>query len=114
MHAYKDILIFLTTLEEHLKHIHLVLQRLREVGLKLKPSKCHFVRKQVEYLGHILTPDGLKPNPTLVQAVRVSGAYVSNKTKEISRTSLLLSEIYPQVRQYCTAVTSADVQRSYF
>ena len=65
-----DILIFSTTLEEHLEHIRLVLQRLCEVGLKLKPSKCHFVRKQVEYLGHILTPDGLKPNPTLVQAVR--------------------------------------------
>lgn len=65
-----DILIFSTTLKEHIKHICLVLQHLCEVGLKLKPSKCHFMRKQVEYLGHILTPDGLKPNPTLVQAVK--------------------------------------------
>ena len=65
-----DILIFSTTLEVHLEHLRLVLQRLCEVGLKLKPSKCRFVRKEVEYLGHILSPDGLKPNPTLVRAVR--------------------------------------------
>ena len=65
-----DILIFSTTLEQHLEHLRLVLQRSCEVGLKLNPAKCRFVRKEVEYLGHILTPNGLKPNPTLVRAVR--------------------------------------------
>lgn len=49
-----DILVFLTTLEEHLEHLRTVLQRLCEVGLKLKLAKCRFARKQVEYLGHVL------------------------------------------------------------
>ena len=40
------------------------------VLLKLKPSKCHFIRQKVEYLGHVITPQGLKINPKLVQAVR--------------------------------------------
>ena len=65
-----DILVFSDTLDDHLNHLRLVLERLKEVNLKLKPTKCRFARKEVEYLGHVLTPDGLKPNPTLVSAVR--------------------------------------------
>ena len=36
---------------------------------KLKPTKCHFLRQEVEYLGHVITPQGLKPNPNQVRAV---------------------------------------------
>ena len=43
---------------------------LLEVGLKLKPSKCQFARRVVEYLGHIITPEGLRTNPRLVASVR--------------------------------------------
>ena len=64
-----DVLIFSRSLEEHLHHIGLVLDRLQEAGLKLKPSKCHFVCQQVEYLGHLITPRGLLPNPKKVGAV---------------------------------------------
>ena len=56
-------------LEEHLTHIHSVLKRLLDVGLKLKPGKCKFLCKEVEYLGHILTPLGLKPTQRHVEAV---------------------------------------------
>ena len=65
-----DILVFSDTLKDLLNHLRLVLKRLREINLKLKPTKCRFARKEVEYLGHVLTPDGLKPNPALVSAVR--------------------------------------------
>lgn len=64
-----DVLIFSETLEEHLQHLRLVFERLERAGLKLKPSKCHFLRESVEYLGHLITPQGLKPNPKQVQAV---------------------------------------------
>ena len=64
-----DVLIFSRTLEEHLQHLRLVLERLKKAGLKLKPSKCHFLRESVEYLGHLITPEGLKPNPKQVKAV---------------------------------------------
>ena len=65
-----DVLIFSETLEDHVAHLKQVLGRLREANLKLKPEKCHFICQQVEYLGHILTPEGLKPNPAQVSAVR--------------------------------------------
>ena len=50
-----DILTFSWTLEDHLKHLSLVMEILCKAKLKLKPTKCHFVRKEVEYLGHVIT-----------------------------------------------------------
>ena len=47
-----------------------MLNRLKEAGLKLKPSKCHFVGTEVKYLGHLVTPQGLKANSRIVEAVR--------------------------------------------
>lgn len=64
-----DGLIFSETLEEHLQHIHFVLEQLKKAGLKLKLSKCHFLQESVEYLGHLITPQGLKLNPKQVKAV---------------------------------------------
>jgi len=54
-----DVLIFSRTMQEHLNHLRQVLERLRRAGLKLKPSKCHFIRQSVEYLGHVIMPQGL-------------------------------------------------------
>ena len=65
-----DVLIFSRTMEEHLVHLQLVLDRIIQAGLKLKPSKCHFVKQKVRYLGDIVTPDGLKPNDDQLLAVK--------------------------------------------
>ena len=65
-----DLLIFSCSLEEHLKHLRLVMNRLRQAKLKLKPTKCHFVRHSVEFLGHIITASGLHPNPKQIAAVQ--------------------------------------------
>ena len=65
-----DIVIFSRTLEDHIDHLRLVFERLVETGLKLKPTKCQFVRKEVGYLGHVITPQGFKTNPRLVAEVQ--------------------------------------------
>ena len=65
-----DVLIFSRSLEEHFQHLRMVLRRIEEAGLKLKPSKCQFLRREVEYLGHLITPEGLQTNPRLVTAVK--------------------------------------------
>ena len=65
-----DILVFSHSLEDHLGHLKVVMKRLVEVGLKLKPEKCHFARPELEYLGHIITREGLKTNPRLIGAVK--------------------------------------------
>ena len=65
-----DVLVFSPTFEEHLTHLQAVIKRINGAGLKLKPSKCRFVREEVEYLGHLVTPQGLKTNVSLVEAVK--------------------------------------------
>ena len=64
-----DIIIFSETPEEHLKHIKIVLKRLQDANLKMKRSKCSFFKKELHYLGHLLTTDGLKPQPEKVKAI---------------------------------------------
>lgn len=58
-----DVIIFSKTIKEHIKHISLVFDFLRKAGLKIKLSKCTFLKKEVEYLGHIVTEHGMKPDP---------------------------------------------------
>ena len=47
-----DIIITSSTFEAHLENLQKVFDRLREVGLKLKPNKCHFLQKEIDFLGH--------------------------------------------------------------
>ena len=58
-----DILVFSRSLKEHMLHLKIVLEKLAEVGLKLKPGKCKFAQKELKYLGHAVGHDGLKTNP---------------------------------------------------
>ena len=54
-----DILIIGKTFQEHLENLQLVFHRLKEAGLKLKPSKCTICCKQVSCLGHIIFAEGI-------------------------------------------------------
>ena len=65
-----DILVFSETFEAHLLHLRQVLERFKVAGLKLKPSKCHFFSQTVEYLGHLVTPREILPNPNRVSAIK--------------------------------------------
>jgi len=51
-------------LEEHNKRLIQVLDRLREHNLKLQLDKCEFLRKEVIYLGHTITENGIRPEPS--------------------------------------------------
>lgn len=64
-----DIIIFSTSLKEHIKDITMVLQTLREANLKIQCDKSEFLRKEVEFLGHVVTTEGVKPNPRKIEAV---------------------------------------------
>ena len=64
-----DIIIFCKTPEEHVSRLWVVFQKLDEAGLNLKPSKCEFFKDQLEYLGHIVSSQGIKTNPKKIAAI---------------------------------------------
>ena len=64
-----DILIFSKTEEEHAEHIRIVLQKLRDHRLYAKFSKCEFWLKEVAFLGHILSENGVAVDPSKVKDV---------------------------------------------
>jgi len=59
-----DLLIYSPTWEEHLNHMEETLKHLRKEGIMLKISKCELVKAQLEYLGHIVSNDGVAPIPS--------------------------------------------------
>ena len=65
-----DIIIFSSSLETHLQDITKILQTLRDANLKIQCDKSEFLRKEVEFLGHVVTTEGVKPNPSKVEAVK--------------------------------------------
>ncbi|GFU73956.1 hypothetical protein TNCV_3784711 [Trichonephila clavipes] len=64
-----DILCYSENAEEHRSHLRTIFQRLSSYGLKLNISKCVFGVTELIFLGHFITPDGIKPLPDKVQAV---------------------------------------------
>lgn len=59
-----DLIVFGKNLQDHNKNLMTVFQRLREVNLKIHPRKCSFLRKEVLYLGHVLSTEGILPDPS--------------------------------------------------
>jgi len=56
-----DIVVYAKSLVEHDVKLRQVFDRLRENNLKLKPEKCEFLRREVSYLGHVISENGVLP-----------------------------------------------------
>ena len=65
-----DILVGGKDLEDCAANVERVLQRLSELNLTLAPEKCTFFQNQVKYLGHILTSNGIKQDPSKIKAIK--------------------------------------------
>jgi hypothetical protein len=69
------------TLDQHLQKMETVLTRLRDAGLKVNAAKSLFCTHEIEYLGYILTREGIKPQPKKVQALLTLN--LPNNVKEL-------------------------------
>ena len=65
-----DVIIFSTTFEEHLDRLEAVFSRLKQHNLNLKPSKCEFFKAKVTYLGHVVSEEGIRTDPSKLEAVQ--------------------------------------------
>lgn len=65
-----DILIASKDEQQHEKHLRIVFERLRKGNLSINADKCRLARSELEFLGHHITPEGLKPTEKKVEAIR--------------------------------------------
>ena len=64
-----DLIVFSESFYDHLVRLREIFNRLRSANLKLKPKKCAFVKPEVSFLGHVVSSEGIKPDPSKVEAV---------------------------------------------
>lgn len=100
-----DILVFSPTIEEHLKRLDFVFGRLKEHGLKMKPSKCHFFQKEANFLGHVVSEHGISTDS---EKTRIIKGWQIPQTEKQLRQFLGLAGYYrrfvkgfSQMRPHC-------------
>lgn len=64
-----DVLVYGRDQETHDKNLEVVLQTILESGLKLNKDKCHFSKTELRFFGHIISSDGVKPDPDKVKSI---------------------------------------------
>ena len=65
-----NIIIFSKNELQHLEHLETVFSHLREAGLKMKRSKCDFFKKEIHYLGHLISTEGISPLPNKLDCIQ--------------------------------------------
>lgn len=78
-----DIVIYSTDIESHLKRLRNIFMRLRQNGFLIQPDKSEFLKTEICYLGHIISDDGIRPNPSKIEAIRTLKA--PSNVKEIQQ-----------------------------
>ena len=68
-----DILVYSKSKSEHIQILEEVLKKIKEAELRINPEKCHFLKRQVKYLGHIIDKEGIKTNPEKIEAIKLFG-----------------------------------------
>ena len=75
-----NILVVGETFEDHLLNLRKVFDQLQKAGLHLKPTKCHLAKPQVEYLGYIVSAQGIAADPKKVLAIKSFSVPANLKT----------------------------------
>ena len=96
-----DLIVFGKDFEETLSRLELVLSRLGQAGLKLKPKKCHWFQKSVKFLGHICSKEGIACDPEKVIAIK--NWHEPNTIKEV-RSFLGIVNYYRKFIPNCSAI----------
>ena len=93
-----DIIIYSRSEQEHLEHLEEIFIRLKAAGLKLKLEKCCFFKKHIQYLGHLISADGIQPPPRKTRKHSQNASSKEPKGSEtVPWTRRLLQKICPQI-----------------
>ena len=91
-----DVLVYSQSLTQHLQHVRTVLRRLRQHSIKLNARKCNVFKKEIGYLGHIVSLDGYRPDNSNIKAVT---SFLDNPPKTVGELRKIL-EMLGHFRRY--------------
>lgn len=98
-----DLIIFGNNLQNHNNNLIKILNRLRSLNLKLNPKKCEFLKKEICYLGHTISKDGILPNPEKISVVQnYPTPQNSNETKRFVAFANYYRKFIPNFAQIAT------------
>jgi hypothetical protein len=105
----EDILIFSRTAEDNLRHVKLILARLRQHQLFAKRSKCEFNRASLPFLGHVVGQGGMAMQQRKVQVLADWDSFNhSHRSAVLPRSGELLPPLHPGLRPRISSVVRAD------
>ena len=112
-----DVVVFAPDFDEHLRRLRVILDTLKKAHLTLKPAKCHFGYQELKFLGHVITPKGVLPDPDKTKAV---ANFPTPQSKKDLRSFLGLCSYYRRfIRSFSkiaaplTRLTKKDVDFSW-
>ena len=108
-----DVLVYADDVETHWERLRTVLNKISESGMTLRKDKCVFASKTVKFLGHIVSGDGIKPDPEKVKAI-VEMSPPTNK-KEARRFMGMvnyLSKFSKKLSGFCVPIYAVSGQKS--
>jgi hypothetical protein len=86
---FDDILVYSSSFEDLLLHLHAVLQLLERDQWRIKMSKCSFAQQEINYLGHVINSQGVATDPlrafsVLPQSIWIEGVSIPSKSKSLT------------------------------
>ncbi|GFR73469.1 Pol polyprotein [Elysia marginata] len=100
---FDDILIHTADEESHRQLLMIVKDKLQEAGLKLNEQKCTYLKKEIKFLGHIISPNGVKPDRKSGSHKEHARAYQCSRTQKIPRNGSVSGKIHRQSSNYSQA-----------
>ena len=99
-----DICVFSATYEDHVRDVREVLDRVKKFGLRLQPGKCSFFKKELHYLGHIVSDQGVALDPAKTEALKPMLEDPPTSVKQIRTFLGLTSYFRNYVKNYASLV----------
>jgi len=95
-----DIIVFSRTFEEHFEHLRTVLRKLREHGVKLKPRKCSLFKREVQFLGRVVSCDDYRMDPGCVKAIEKLKEVSARTVGEVRQLAGILSYFRRYIKNF--------------